>query len=91
MAYLLKPGFLQTAKSAADVQKLMKNDLKNSAGKGGLKFFAAKNYEAAARRSTCSSSPMFPTPMKPSRRPSLPVPCGLKAFAMWTRTPARSK
>jgi hypothetical protein len=50
MAVLLKPGFLQTAKSAADVQKLMKNDLKNSAGKGGLKFFAAKNYEVGGKK-----------------------------------------
>lgn len=50
MAYLLKPGFLQSAKSAADVQKLMKSDLKNSAGKAGLKFFAAKNYEVGGKK-----------------------------------------
>ena len=43
MAFLLKPGFLDTARSAADVQKLMKADLKNSVGKKGVKFIAAKN------------------------------------------------
>src|SRR5262245_43203672 len=43
MAFLLKPGFLETAASAADVQKLMKSDLKNSAGKTNVKFIAAKN------------------------------------------------
>lgn len=40
---LLKPVFLQNATSAADVQKLMKADLKNSIGKKNVKFLAAKN------------------------------------------------
>jgi len=43
MGFLLKPGLLENATSAADVQKLMKADLKNNAGKKGVKFIAAKN------------------------------------------------
>ncbi len=43
MGFLLKPVMLENAVSAADVQKLMKSDLKNNAGKSGVKFVAAKN------------------------------------------------
>ena len=46
---LLKPLFLRNATSAADVQKLMKADLKNSAGKKGLKFIAAKNVKIGGK------------------------------------------
>src|SRR5262245_44056835 len=45
MAYLLKPAMLTSGQySAADIQKFMKNDLKNNTGKSGVKFIAAKNY-----------------------------------------------
>jgi len=50
MAFLLKPDFLKTAKSAADVQKLMKADLKNNKGKSGVKFVAAKNYDIGGKK-----------------------------------------
>ena len=50
MGFLLKPDFLKTAKSAADVQKLMKADLKNNKGKSGLKFVAAKNYDIGGKK-----------------------------------------
>jgi len=43
MGFLLKPAFLQNAASAADVQRLMKADLKNNVGKKAVKFVAAKN------------------------------------------------
>ncbi len=43
MGFLLKPVMLQNATNAADIQKLMKADLKNNAGKSGVKFVAAKN------------------------------------------------
>ncbi len=45
MGFLLKPAMLTSDQyTAADIQKLMKNDLKNNAGKTGVKFVAAKNY-----------------------------------------------
>src|SRR5689334_17199340 len=43
MSFLLKPGLLEKATNAADIQKLMKSDLKNNVGKKGVKFIAAKN------------------------------------------------
>src|SRR5689334_19209 len=45
MGYLLKPEMLTSDQyTAADIQKFMKNDLKNNTGKSGVKFIAAKNY-----------------------------------------------
>jgi hypothetical protein len=47
---LLKPVFLQNATSAADVQRLMKADLKNSIGKKNVKFLAAKHCTIGGRK-----------------------------------------
>jgi hypothetical protein len=44
MGFLLKAGLLQSMDSPADVLKLMKSDVKNNAGKNGVKFVAAKNF-----------------------------------------------
>jgi hypothetical protein len=43
MAFTLKPVVLKNAFSAAEIQKMMRADLKSNAGKTGVKFVAAKN------------------------------------------------